>query len=453
MQRNDATTSARDAAEELVAALSALRVRAGDPSLRQIASKIAGGPGGRISHTTVADALSGRRVPSWPAVAAIVRALEGDEQTFRRAWVEATERPATPTASERQEVLFVTRYRRAAADFFSSSLRHSPGSVFGESSPRVVNVSDTEERQSEQDVASFDNEIRHTLLLGSVGSGKTVLSQLLALRHALNEAESLAFLLPLRHVIPLGAPSTSVVGFIEQNLEGVFQLRPPTGAIEQHLQREATLVIFDGLDEFADNERSTLFASIIRLFSREYPLARILVTSADPSHRGLFDPNAFTTFMMARGGYSIPQAIGRVPDDVLALVDNIRDLMRHSVSEPNAGRGAVALGWATLENCLLRLLGLSMSRESSENRPLERPRVMELVKFAQQIGLLEAEDVQKLDSSWMIRNQILHQPSATASSSAVVEAAEAVIQAITKLYDNASDGKPAPRLRQGNGDR
>jgi hypothetical protein len=56
------------------------------PTARAIARSI-----DTVSHTTVAEALSGKRIPSWQILAKIVRVLGGDEDTFRRRWLDTVE--------------------------------------------------------------------------------------------------------------------------------------------------------------------------------------------------------------------------------------------------------------------------------------------------------------------------------------------------------------------------
>ncbi|MDI6098985.1 LuxR C-terminal-related transcriptional regulator [Actinoplanes sp. NEAU-A12] len=83
--------------EELVNALKELHELAGQPSARSLARSL-----DDVSHTTVADALSGRRVPSWQILAKLVGALaqgQADvERRFRRLWLAAqgvkSERPS-----------------------------------------------------------------------------------------------------------------------------------------------------------------------------------------------------------------------------------------------------------------------------------------------------------------------------------------------------------------------
>lgn len=53
--------------------------RAGSPSSRAVSHRT----GGMVSHTTVADLMSGKRIPRWPALLQIARALRATPQDLR----------------------------------------------------------------------------------------------------------------------------------------------------------------------------------------------------------------------------------------------------------------------------------------------------------------------------------------------------------------------------------
>ncbi|WP_051124773.1 NBR1-Ig-like domain-containing protein [Amycolatopsis benzoatilytica] len=73
----------RTPAAVLSAELAELRLRAGNPSFRKMAER-----SGRISHTTLHEAVGGTRFPSWDTTREFVRACEGDEEQWRRRWEE-----------------------------------------------------------------------------------------------------------------------------------------------------------------------------------------------------------------------------------------------------------------------------------------------------------------------------------------------------------------------------
>ncbi|MGC4817003.1 NBR1-Ig-like domain-containing protein [Micromonospora sp. DT63] len=72
------------AAERFAEQLRTLRSAAGDPSFRKMA-----GRSGRISHTTLHEAVAGTRFPSWETTREFVRACEADEALWRCRWEDA----------------------------------------------------------------------------------------------------------------------------------------------------------------------------------------------------------------------------------------------------------------------------------------------------------------------------------------------------------------------------
>ncbi|WP_409183281.1 NBR1-Ig-like domain-containing protein [Amycolatopsis sp. VS8301801F10] len=81
----------QSAAEVLSAELAALRARAGNPSFRKMADR-----SGRISHTTLHEAVRGTRFPSWDTTREFVRACDADEQQWRSRWEELKGVPPEP---------------------------------------------------------------------------------------------------------------------------------------------------------------------------------------------------------------------------------------------------------------------------------------------------------------------------------------------------------------------
>ena len=73
------------------AELHQLRVNAGTPSFRKIASI-----SGCISHTTLAEAEKGLRLPSWETTREFVKACQGNEADWRRRWEKTKEAIAPP---------------------------------------------------------------------------------------------------------------------------------------------------------------------------------------------------------------------------------------------------------------------------------------------------------------------------------------------------------------------
>lgn len=83
----------RGAMDEMAADLRRLRLEAGNPTLRAMARA-----SGKISHTTLHDAMSGTRLPTWPTVQTFVEVCGGDVETWRQRWLAAARTCETPRA-------------------------------------------------------------------------------------------------------------------------------------------------------------------------------------------------------------------------------------------------------------------------------------------------------------------------------------------------------------------
>ncbi len=80
---------------------------AGAPSSRTVAAKI-----GALSHTTVSSAMRGPKVPTWPVVARIVKALDGDLESIRELWIDAREPVEIQITADEAEVKVFISYAR-----------------------------------------------------------------------------------------------------------------------------------------------------------------------------------------------------------------------------------------------------------------------------------------------------------------------------------------------------
>jgi hypothetical protein len=98
--------------DTLAAALQRLRRQAGDPSTRTIGRAVS------HSHTTVAQALNGSRLPKWEVVEQIVRYLRGDVEQFRTLWLAAleTEKALLPSRDAPEADPLASIVRRKSGD-------------------------------------------------------------------------------------------------------------------------------------------------------------------------------------------------------------------------------------------------------------------------------------------------------------------------------------------------
>lgn len=121
---------------------------------------------------------------------------------------------------------------------------------------------------------------RHLAILGAPGSGKTTLLKHVALalagprrKRPLLRTPVLLYLRDLQS----GIPQLTLAGAIRQSLPERFEA--PPGWIENELDNQRCLILFDGLDEVADAETRKKVAVWIERQIKQYDDTRFLVTS------------------------------------------------------------------------------------------------------------------------------------------------------------------------------
>jgi hypothetical protein len=295
-------------AEQAAAFASALRdlhAQAGRPSTRAMAGRLE-----NVSHTTVAEALSGKRVPSWAALRGLINLLGGDEDHFLNLWLEATTKPDDASAAVSQTDAFLVRYRRLAAEYhgkleppdFDRRRRIPIDDLYV---PLLITPVGNKDA-SNLDTGQLDDLIARTVLLGDPGGGKTTVCHALMYRHATNPELTVPFLVPLRDFAVHAASARSVAHYIESRLEAFYQCSSPPGAVEQLLDEGNALILFDGLDEVIDAGARSEVVSIIELFCAEFSRVRVLVTSRVVGYmQSQLAPDEFTAYLLR--GYSQDQ--------------------------------------------------------------------------------------------------------------------------------------------------
>lgn len=283
----------------LAEALQSLHARSGAPSVRALAQQI-----GSVSHTTVADALAGRRVPSWQTLAGIVRALGGEQERFRQLWLDAraggVRSNAAATTSDRQDDDFAARYVRQIMSHTDWLVLQDSGGgsrvAFDELYiPQRVVAAPGEEHL---DLGKLGDQLRRVLLLGDHGIGLSTACRALMRRHAIERTQEVPFLIQVPEFAVTLPPARSVVGHIEHATETFFQVRPPEGGLTRLLAAGRALVIFDGLADVAPTAASAV-VSIIELFCREFPEARVLVTAYPADAQAWLDLGIFAGYRLA----------------------------------------------------------------------------------------------------------------------------------------------------------
>ncbi|GIJ46882.1 hypothetical protein Val02_37680 [Virgisporangium aliadipatigenens] len=266
----------------------------GRPSTRQIAGAL-----DSVSHTSVADALSGRRVPSWTKLQKIVNYLDGDVERFRTLWAGASA-PTVSVAEEPAVARFVDQYRQRVllyhAVMRNPLLNHAARLDFDSVyvHQRVRRAGATTDDPA--DVVEVLRRERRMVVLGGPGSGKSTMCQALARWAAASGDGPLPFVVRLREFAAETPPARSLAEFIEHQLRVVLQVTPPHNAVERLLNDGRALVLLDGLDELPEVTRRADVVGMIEVFAHAYPAAMILVTSRmggyaaaplDPSRFGL----------------------------------------------------------------------------------------------------------------------------------------------------------------------
>jgi hypothetical protein len=233
---------------------------------------------GRLADTPLltqirSEALSGRMI-------AVLHAIE-------RHTAALVSRPALRTEAD-----FLTRYRAHVLDQhgkleppdFERRHRVSISDIYV---PTVIYEEDNSERTRQTTNAEppsltvweLADRLDRTVLLGDPGGGKTTASTVLMHHFASDGARRTPFLVTLRNFAAEDPPARSVVGFIEHELETLYQCPALPGFIDLLLLTGRAVVIFDGLDELLDTARRADVSMRVERFCTEYPLAPVLVTS------------------------------------------------------------------------------------------------------------------------------------------------------------------------------
>jgi energy-coupling factor transporter ATP-binding protein EcfA2 len=161
-----------------------------------------------------------------------------------------------------------------------------------------LNVSRTYQEQASRPVFDVlnDPEYPHVVLLGNPGSGKSTLSRYLALS-LVSSVGNESFGSSLRGYLPLLIELRSYAGFRAEKravtfLEFIGSLSQIEGwglskeSLHHYIKAGgSTVVIFDGLDELFDPADRQQTAEQIVEFSKDYPAARIVVTSRVVGYR------------------------------------------------------------------------------------------------------------------------------------------------------------------------
>lgn len=271
----------RDPRAVLHAELRRYHADAGSPSTRMIASQLRDIS---VSHTTVAEALNGRRLPSWKVIDALARFLGADRDHLHDLWLAASHESQSRSTLFAPYASFVDRYKHQ----FAHPRAWQPLFVGHEGDateafedlfvyPRLKEVPALG-RDSDLLLQLAPPNLHRALLLGAAGAGKSVTAYALARRALLNNDGYVPFIVNIRDLM---SSHVTVVNFIERRLSSHYQCEPPDGMVDFVCDDGRAVVVFDGLDEVSAAKLRREFSSVLGMFTARYPQCRVLVTSRD----------------------------------------------------------------------------------------------------------------------------------------------------------------------------
>lgn len=156
-------------------------------------------------------------------------------------------------------------------------------------------------RVVERTLTGVQDEIDRTVILGDPGGGKSTAAAVLAYRLAQSASEMIPFLIVLRDFPARDDSDKSVLQFIEDKVNSIYQIRPAEGVVEMLLLSGRAVVIFDGLDELIDTSKRREVTDIVEMFCSRYPLAKVLVTSREVGYeQAPVDEHTFRVMRITR---------------------------------------------------------------------------------------------------------------------------------------------------------
>jgi hypothetical protein len=149
---------------------------------------------------------------------------------------------------------------------------------------------------------SFDEvipEIDRCVVLGDPGGGKSTFSDRLVVEWArLGSLDKVAFHVILRDFAHL-LGAKSILEYIDSTTGTRYQCAAPDGAVEAILISGRGLVVFDGLDELADNSKRRAMTDAVELFASKYPATKVVVTSRRVGYsQAQLDPLVFNALYL-----------------------------------------------------------------------------------------------------------------------------------------------------------
>ncbi|GAA3564510.1 NACHT domain-containing protein [Kribbella ginsengisoli] len=275
---------------KFAAALRSLHLEAGKPSARAIALRA-----GDISHTSVNDTLTGKRIPSWAVVEKVIRGLDGDVSQFRELWkaMATSDTDALQSLNGAYRQQLVRQFGNLQILDFNARRSAPIESLYVERKVTAEASGETISANAEW----LERNSKHAVILGPPGSGKTALTHWITYIHAKNESLRTPFLIHLREFAGDSLPQQSILEYLTNNINAVYQVDLPERLILEYFESGSALVIFDGLDEILDLSDRHLAVQVIELFSFRFPRCSILITSRTAGYSQVrLDNDIFDTY-------------------------------------------------------------------------------------------------------------------------------------------------------------
>lgn len=273
--------------------------KAGSPSFRSISHSTG------ISHTTVAETLTGKRVPSWNVLQRIANNLSANETVLHDAWDAVKESRSSGNFASNYKDRLLTAFENIPTPGIARSAVSRFELLYQE--PKVEIRRPEPDGQAHVSPSAALHKHKYLTITGLAGSGKTALTQHIARLYCQSQKAPTPFVVVLRDLVQQSGSSSSVLDHVDGQIRGLLQLTPPNGWLDSVLRHESSLVMFDGLDEVPAGVMRQRVTSVIRSFQSEYPRAHLVLTCRTGEYSQEID--SFPGFALCR---ILPMSDGQV---------------------------------------------------------------------------------------------------------------------------------------------
>lgn len=146
---------------------------------------------------------------------------------------------------------------------------------------------------------------KNIIILGDPGAGKSLLVKYIMIHIAMGSAEriglrqfnkSIPFRIELRKYSECRTKK-SIVTYLSENLSSEYQTTVSAELLDSIIQKENSIMFFDGLDEIFNVSHKNKMKEAIEIFSVNYPKTKCIVTSRFIGYHDIsFDPKKFDEY-------------------------------------------------------------------------------------------------------------------------------------------------------------